>query len=123
MPIIVVSIAGESGERVLSALDAGAVDFVQKPTALATEKTARDRRRAGREGQGSGRRAGRAGCAAGRRPRAPPVAARRSRTAMICVVIGISTGGPQGLEVADPAAARRFSRPGRDCPAHADRLH
>src|SRR6185503_7829675 len=38
VPIIVVSIAAESSERVLSALDAGAVDFVQKPTALATEK-------------------------------------------------------------------------------------
>ena len=38
IPIVVVSIAAESSERVLSALDAGAVDFVQKPTALATEK-------------------------------------------------------------------------------------
>src|SRR6185312_10718054 len=38
VPIVVVSIAAESSERVLSALDAGAVDFVQKPTALATER-------------------------------------------------------------------------------------
>jgi len=38
VPIIVVSISAESSERVLNALDAGAVDFVQKPTALATEK-------------------------------------------------------------------------------------
>src|SRR4029077_4730181 len=38
IPIVVVSIAAESSERVLFALDAGAVDFVQKPTALATEK-------------------------------------------------------------------------------------
>ena len=37
-PIVIVSIAAESSERVLSALDAGAIDFVQKPTALATEK-------------------------------------------------------------------------------------
>src|SRR6185503_2272486 len=36
--IVVVSIASESGELVLSALDAGAVDFVQKPTALATDR-------------------------------------------------------------------------------------
>ena len=35
---VVVSIASESGEKALQALDAGAVDFVQKPTALATEK-------------------------------------------------------------------------------------
>ena len=35
---MIVSIAAESSERVLSGLDAGAIDFVQKPTALATEK-------------------------------------------------------------------------------------
>lgn len=38
IPVIIVSIASESGETALEALDAGAVDFVQKPTALATEK-------------------------------------------------------------------------------------
>ena len=38
VPVIVLSIASESGEMALAALDAGAVDFVQKPTALATEK-------------------------------------------------------------------------------------
>jgi two-component system chemotaxis response regulator CheB len=36
--VVVVSIAGESGELALRALDAGATDFVQKPTALATER-------------------------------------------------------------------------------------
>src|SRR6478672_524318 len=38
LPVIVVSIASESGELVMQALDAGAVDVVQKPTALATDK-------------------------------------------------------------------------------------
>src|SRR3954447_13744928 len=38
VPIIIMSIASETGEAALTALDAGAVDFVQKPTALATEK-------------------------------------------------------------------------------------
>ena len=38
IPIIIVSVASESGELVLSALDAGAVDVVQKPTALASER-------------------------------------------------------------------------------------
>src|SRR5262249_10968817 len=37
-PIVIVSIANDSGEMALAALDAGAIDFVQKPTALATEK-------------------------------------------------------------------------------------
>src|ERR1044071_3750711 len=38
VPIVIVSIAAESSERVLSGLDAGAIDFVQKPTALATDR-------------------------------------------------------------------------------------
>jgi two-component system chemotaxis response regulator CheB len=38
LPIVIVSIANEGSEMALTALDAGAVDFVQKPTALATEK-------------------------------------------------------------------------------------
>src|ERR1044071_3935169 len=38
IPIVVVSIANESSELALTALDLGAVDFAQKPTALATEK-------------------------------------------------------------------------------------
>lgn len=36
--IVISSIAAESAEQVLAALEAGAIDFVQKPTALATEK-------------------------------------------------------------------------------------
>ena len=38
VPVIVLSAASENGEQVMRALDAGAVDVVQKPTALATEK-------------------------------------------------------------------------------------
>jgi two-component system chemotaxis response regulator CheB len=38
VPVIVVSTASEASELVLAALDAGAVDFIHKPTALATEK-------------------------------------------------------------------------------------
>ncbi|MFZ1265748.1 MAG: chemotaxis response regulator protein-glutamate methylesterase [Anaerolineae bacterium] len=38
VPVLVVSIASESGEAALTALDAGAVDFLQKPTALATDR-------------------------------------------------------------------------------------
>ena len=38
VPIVIISVASESGEQVLAALDAGAIDFVQKPTALATDQ-------------------------------------------------------------------------------------
>jgi len=38
LPIIIMSIADENADAALTALDSGAVDFLQKPTALATEK-------------------------------------------------------------------------------------
>lgn len=38
VPIVIISIASQAGEQVLAALDAGAIDVVQKPTALATDK-------------------------------------------------------------------------------------
>jgi two-component system, chemotaxis family, protein-glutamate methylesterase/glutaminase len=38
LPVVVISIADQSSEKVLTALDAGAIDFIHKPTALATEK-------------------------------------------------------------------------------------
>lgn len=38
IPVVISSIASETGEMALEALEAGAVDFIQKPTALATEK-------------------------------------------------------------------------------------
>ena len=38
MAVLIVSIASRNGEQVLQVLEAGAVDVVQKPTALATEK-------------------------------------------------------------------------------------
>ena len=38
VPIIIMSVAKETAEAALDALDAGAIDFVQKPTALASEK-------------------------------------------------------------------------------------
>src|SRR5689334_8324922 len=38
VPVIVVSISGETNRHVLEALDLGAVEFVQQPSALATEK-------------------------------------------------------------------------------------
>src|SRR5690349_1231716 len=36
VPIVIISVASGAGEQVLAALDAGAIDFLQKPTALAS---------------------------------------------------------------------------------------
>lgn len=38
IPVVIVSIASESGDLAIEALNLGAVDIIQKPTALATEK-------------------------------------------------------------------------------------
>jgi two-component system chemotaxis response regulator CheB len=109
LPIIVFSVANQSGELVLSALDAGAVDVVQKPTALATERLL----------DISDELIEKVKATAGARLRAPvpgPVAAVRvpvaagvdsieplRTTGIAIVVIGISTGGPQALKRVIPA--------------------
>ena len=109
IPIVVVSIAAESSERVLSALDAGAVDFVQKPTALATEKVF----------EIAGELVAKVKAAAAapvvrlRRPAgtaADPIAVSfRNRYDLL--VIGISTGGPQGLKSVIPRLPGNFPVP------------
>ena len=100
MPIVIVSVASESGELVLAALDAGAVDFVQKPTALATDRAARDRRRADREGED--RRLARAPAMSREVPPVADAAPLAAARAVDIVVIGISTGGPQALKMLIP---------------------
>lgn len=103
VPIVIISIAAGAGEQVLEALDAGAIDFVQKPTALATERLMDmtedvvDKVKA---------------AASVRRVsitnREAPTAVRvteeeQPRRGVGIVVIGISTGGPQALKRLIPA--------------------
>lgn len=100
VPIVVISIAAGAGEQVLAALDAGAVDFVQKPTALATERLMEmseellDKVKAA---AGSRRAASRSVDVAPAVVSAPAPRPVRHNAAEI-VVIGISTGGPQALK-------------------------
>src|SRR3954463_2866000 len=98
VPIVVVSVASESGELVLAALDAGAVDFVQKPTALATDRVL----------EIADELIEKVKVAAAARPavlRELPQAASAAPVQAGCidiVVIGISTGGPQALKMLIP---------------------
>jgi two-component system chemotaxis response regulator CheB len=95
VPIVIVSVASESGELVLSALDAGAVDFVQKPTALASDRLL----------EMGDDLISKVKMAAGARLRLPPSvqvepiagAKIQARGVVDIVVLGISTGGPQAL--------------------------
>jgi two-component system chemotaxis response regulator CheB len=94
VPIVVVSVASESGELVLAALDAGAVDFVQKPTALATDRVLEiaDELIEKVKNAALARPVGNREVPAAATLR--PAAAR----SVDIVVIGISTGGPQALK-------------------------
>jgi two-component system chemotaxis response regulator CheB len=110
VPVVVVSIASESGELALAALDAGAIDFIQKPTALATEKVFEiadeliEKVKAAADVP-----------LARLAPMAappPPVTMPRAKNGPIdIVVIGISTGGPQALKLFIPALPADFPVP------------
>jgi two-component system chemotaxis response regulator CheB len=110
VPVVVVSVANEASDMVLKALDAGAVDFVQKPTALATDRMF----------EISDELIAKVKAAAGVPlsrlpvPHAPaPVStpARPGSGAVDAVVLGISTGGPQALKLIIPQLPADFPVP------------
>ena len=109
VPIVIVSIAAESSERVLSGLDAGAVAFVQKPTALATDKMLD----IADELIATVKAAAGAPLARLRQTTtvepAPRTQAFTNRYDVL--VIGVSTGGPQGLKAVIPRLPRDFPVP------------
>ena len=117
VPIIIMSIANENAEAALNALDSGAVDFVQKPTALATEKIFEvsnqliDKVKA-------------AGTIALERIQVSPATETNSTAGMAqpqtviagkqsvdIVVLGVSTGGPQALKQLIPQLPSDFPVP------------
>jgi two-component system chemotaxis response regulator CheB len=110
LPVVVCSIASESGELALKALDEGAVDFVQKPTALATEKIFEisdeiiEKVKAAAD-------VPMARLAPVPTLTAPPLAAPSRKGTIDIVVIGISTGGPQALKMLIPQFPADFPVP------------
>lgn len=113
VPVVVVSIANEASDMVLRALDAGAIDFVQKPTALATDKMF----------EVSDELIAKVKMAASVplarlpvAPALPAVAPGQHRTSaqaggLDMIVIGISTGGPQALKQVIPRLPADFPVP------------
>ena len=123
VPVVICSIAHETGKLALDAFDAGAVEFVQKPTALATDRlleigeelvskvktaaavrmtnvlTPLERSEAGNGAADSGTRARGEG----------PVATAGAKASIL--VIGISTGGPQALRYLIPQLPANFAIP------------
>ncbi|KAB8142576.1 chemotaxis-specific protein-glutamate methyltransferase CheB [Chloroflexia bacterium SDU3-3] len=113
LPIVLVSIADEQSQSALAALDAGAVDIVQKPTALASERLLE----IGEALVGSVQRAAqirfakRVGDAPAAYDQGSQRAAQRPLNALDIIVIGISTGGPQGLKQVIPDLPPSFPLP------------
>jgi two-component system chemotaxis response regulator CheB len=110
VPIIIISVAGHAGEAVLAALDAGAIDFVQKPTALATDKLLDiadelvEKVKAAAQSPLRERRI--------IPEMLPPlVAPPRAKGRVEILLIGTSTGGPQALKVVVPRLPADFPVP------------
>jgi two-component system chemotaxis response regulator CheB len=112
VPVILISIASESGEQVLAAFDAGAIDIIQKPTALATEKMTEisdeliEKVKAAASAPLSHLRIS---------PQPEPTTLTKpsasQETAVDIVVIGVSTGGPQALRFLIPQLPADFPVP------------
>lgn len=102
LPIVIASIANEGSEMVLAALDLGAVDFVQKPTALATEKIFEvSDELIGKVKAAASVRMAPLKTALARQYPAPAALVTQAKRVDV-VVLGISTGGPQALKYLIP---------------------
>jgi two-component system chemotaxis response regulator CheB len=114
VPIIIMSIANETAEAALTALDAGAIDFVQKPTALASEKIFEVSTELIEKVKAAGqielnRIAPRPALPAA--TKSEPATKIAGNHSVDLVVIGISTGGPQALKRLIPQLPSDFPVP------------
>jgi two-component system chemotaxis response regulator CheB len=112
IPIVIVSITNEGSELALTALDAGAVDFVQKPTALATEKIFEvSNELIEKVKVAANVQMARLRTTSTHEPASSlPLDAARAGMVDI-VVLGISTGGPQALKYLVPQLPADFTVP------------
>ena len=113
LPVLILSIASDSSDLALRALDAGAVDFVQKPTALATEKIMEisDELIQKVKAVAGIPMARLASLAPPPAPVAHRAGADSARRRVDVCVIGISTGGPHALKYLIPQLPADFPVP------------
>jgi two-component system chemotaxis response regulator CheB len=111
VPILILSIAEQDAEQALDALEAGAVDFVRKPTALATDDLLRIREELVEKVKATAE----APLERLRPKEQPPVPLPPPKRAVPCridaVLIGVSTGGPQALRALMPQFPADFPVP------------
>jgi two-component system chemotaxis response regulator CheB len=104
-PIVIISVASQSADKVLAALDAGAIDFLQKPTALASDRLLDvSEELVAKVKVAAMAPMRRVAVPAG--VLAPPEPSRRraapAKGDVDIIVLGISTGGPQALKLLVP---------------------
>ena len=110
LPIIILTASPQDTGQVIEALEAGAVDFVQKPTALANDQLRQIREELIESVKSAAKATSRvrpAAVSTAKRITAPSGAA----TKVDIVVLGISTGGPQALRYLMPQFAKDFPVP------------
>lgn len=108
VPILILTASSDDAPRTLAAMEAGAFDFVQKPTALANNDILAIREELAEKVKAAAR--------ASLAPLQTPAAATpspfgRRPTKVDLVVIGISTGGPQALRYLVPQFPADFPVP------------
>lgn len=112
VPVVVCSIAHESAELALAAFEAGAVEFVQKPTALATERAFEmaaeliEKVKAASQVHMS-----KVVPVVPNAPDMPAATPYSGQSTCDAIGIGISTGGPQALRQLIPALPANFPVP------------
>ncbi len=104
LPIVVISVASGAGEQVLAALDAGAVDFLQKPTALASDRLLDVADELIEKVKAAAAAPVARVLSRTTAPRVPAgaLSAHLASAAVDIIVLGISTGGPQALKIVIP---------------------
>lgn len=115
IPVVICSIAHETGEMALDAFEAGAVDFVRKPTTLATDRVYEIADELIEKVTAASQASPRPAPVLAAAPPAPARHAHESSAAVTgraeIVVVGISTGGPQALRQLIPALPVDFPVP------------
>ncbi len=109
LPVVIVSIASEEGEKALAALELGALDFVQKPTALALSSVFEIERDLVQKVLSAA--SVRLENLPAMRRSAPLSFSGERRGQVEAVVIGLSTGGPQALRYLLPQFPAGFPVP------------
>src|SRR4051812_49105417 len=114
LPVVVCSISHESGAAALEAFELGAVEFIQKPTALATDRVfeiAEELVQKVKAAAAVRLSSPIVAASAGAPIDAGPVAAPQLAQHADIVVLGISTGGPQALRQVIPRFPATFPVP------------